>query len=48
MDLRGRRTNPDSALGSRDTNIIRAAQFQHAVEDMDRHIDFGHPTFVYT
>jgi hypothetical protein len=31
-----------------DADIVRASELQHAVEDMDRHTDFSHPTFVYT
>jgi hypothetical protein len=29
-------------------DIVRTSQHRHAVEDMDRHADFSHPTFVYT
>ena len=36
------------ALESDDADIVRASQIQHAVEDIDRHVDFSHPTFVYT
>jgi len=35
-------------LGSGNADIVRASQFQHAVEDMHSHVDFGLPTFVYT
>jgi hypothetical protein len=35
-------------VGSDDAHIARASQLQHAIEDMNRHADFSHPTFVYT
>jgi hypothetical protein len=48
MDQGYRRTNPEPALGSGDTDIIRASQIQHPVEDMNRHVNLGRPTRVYT
>jgi hypothetical protein len=39
---------PHPRFGSGDADIARASQRQHAVEDMDRDVDFSHPTFVYT
>ena len=41
-------TTPTLFLGSDDADIVRASELQHAIEDIDRHVDFGHPTFVYT
>jgi hypothetical protein len=29
-------------------DIVRASELQHAVEDVDRHVNFSHPTFAYT
>jgi Transposase len=37
-----------SLSGSDDADIVRASQLQHTVEEINRHIDFRHPTFVYT
>ena len=47
-DQRFVRNDPNPRLGSDDADIARASQLQHAVEDMDRHVHFSHPTFVYT
>jgi hypothetical protein len=47
-DQRYARNAPNPRLGSDDADIVRASQRQDAVEDMDRHADFSHPTFVYT
>src|SRR5208282_411013 len=44
MDQRCVRNDPNPCLGSDDADIARASQLQHAVEDMDRHVHFGHPT----
>ena len=35
-------------LGSSDTDIARASELQHAVEDMHGHVDLRRPTFVPT
>ena len=48
MDQGCRRTNPNLALGSGDTDITWASQIQHLVEDMNRQVDISHPTLVYT
>ena len=48
MDQGCRRTNPDPALGSGDTDIAWASQIQHPVEDMDSHVNLGRPTLVFT
>jgi hypothetical protein len=40
--------DPNRRLGSDDADIVRASQHQHAVEDMDRHLDFSRSTFVHT
>ena len=37
-------TPAPSRLG--DADIIRASEFQHAVEDMDRHVHLGGPTLI--
>ena len=37
-----------SPLGSDNADIARASEFQHAVQDIERHVDFSDPTFVYT
>jgi len=47
-DQRCVRNDPNPCLGSDDADIARASQLQHAVEDMDRHVHFSHPTFVHT
>jgi hypothetical protein len=47
-DQRCVRNDPNPRLGSDDAGIARASQIQHAVEDVDRHVDFSHPTFVPT
>jgi hypothetical protein len=47
-DQRCVRNYPNPRLGSDDADIARASQLQHAVEDMDRHVHFSHPTFVHT
>ena len=39
---------PHPRLGSDDAYIFRASELQHAVEGMNTHLHFGHPTFVYT
>ena len=31
-----------------DADIVRASQLPHTVEEINCHIDFSHPTFVYT
>jgi hypothetical protein len=38
------RNDPNPRLGSDDADIARASQLLHAVEDMDRDVDFSHPT----
>ncbi len=48
MDQRCQRNGPNPFLGSDDADIVRAAQLQHTVEDINRHADFSRPTFVYT
>ena len=48
MDQRCQRNGPNPFLGSDDADIVRAAQLQHTVEDINRHVDFSRPTFVYT
>jgi len=48
MDQRLMRNDPNPSLGSDDADIVRASELQHAIEDIDRHVDFSHPTFVYT
>jgi len=40
--------DPNPRSGSDDADIARASEHQHAVEDIDRHVDFSHPTFVDT
>jgi hypothetical protein len=47
-DQRSVRNDPNLHLASDDADITRASQLQHPVEDIDHHVDFGHPTFVYT
>jgi hypothetical protein len=47
-DQRYARNDPNPRLGSDDADIAWTSQLQHAIEDMDRHADFSHPTFVYT
>jgi hypothetical protein len=42
------RNDANPLLGSGDADIVRASELQHAIEDIDRHVDFGHPRFVYT
>jgi hypothetical protein len=37
-----------SLLGSDDADIVRASQLPHTVEEINCHVDFSHPTFVYT
>ena len=39
---------PQPSLGSDDADIVRASERQHAIENINRHVDFSHPTFVYT
>jgi hypothetical protein len=34
-------------LGSDDADIVRASERQHAVEDMDRHLDFSRSMGAY-
>jgi site-specific recombinase XerC len=33
---------------SDNADVVRASQLQHTVEDINRHVDLSHPTFVYT
>src|SRR3954470_13918070 len=40
----GALTPAPSRLG--DADIVRASEFQHAVEDMDRHVHLGGPTLI--
>jgi hypothetical protein len=35
-------------LRSDNAGVVRVSQGQHVVEDIDRYVDFCHPTFVYT
>jgi hypothetical protein len=39
---------PNPLLGSDAADVARASKLPHAVQDINRHVDFGHPTFVYT
>jgi hypothetical protein len=39
---------PNPLLGSDAADIARASKLPHAVQDIDRHVDFGYSTFVYT
>src|SRR3954465_5619840 len=41
-----RRNGPCFVLWSGDADIARASQLQHAVEDMNRHLDFSRPTLI--
>ena len=46
MDQSDGRIDPHPRLVSDDAVIVRACQHQHAVEDMDRHLDLGCSTGV--
>jgi hypothetical protein len=48
MDQQFVRNEPNPLLESDDADIVRVSELQHAIEDIDRHVDFGHPTFICT
>jgi hypothetical protein len=48
MDRRCSRNDPFPKLGLGHADIVRASHLQHAIEGVDRHVNFSRPTFVYT
>src|SRR5215207_10581643 len=44
--IRGAGALTPTPYDSRDTDVGRASQLQHAVEHVDRHVHFGRPTLI--